>query len=338
MTLDRFLIIGAHRSGTSLLTRILNQHSTLAVPPESFFFNTFVPLRKFYGDLERDENFARLIDDVLSTPKVAGWSPTPTREQILERVSERSMGSVFLALLDTWAESQGKTYWGEKTPHHVFYWPEISEALPDVPLVHIVRDGRDVALGLVKARFGPKSVYTAGRRWARWMDAIEEIRARVPSGRLYQISYEGLLTEPERTVGGICEFLGVPFEKAMLDFHEDRSPYSGYAAEHANLNKPLLADKVGAWHQTMKRSDVTLFESIASEQLRRYGYPVEGVPAEPASWKRAYYKWLHHPPRKAVALLRNRPGQREEFQLFKLRVRLLVRYWLSGGRPASSPR
>ena len=125
MTLDRFLIIGAHRSGTSLLTRILNQHSTLAVPPESFFFNTFVPLRKFYGDLERDENFARLIDDVLSTPKVSGWSPTPTREQILERVAERSMGAVFLALLDTWAESQGKTYWGEKTPHHVFYWPEI---------------------------------------------------------------------------------------------------------------------------------------------------------------------------------------------------------------------
>ncbi len=63
---------------------------------------------------------------------------------------------------------------------------------------------------------------------------------------------------------------------------------------------------------------------------------VEGVPAEPASWKHAYYKWLHHPPRKAVALLRNRPGQREEFRLFKLRVRLLARYWLSGTRQCRS--
>jgi len=301
----------------------------LAVPPESFFFNTFSPLLPLYGDLEHTENFLRLVDDVLSTPKISDWSPTPTREQVFERVEEHSLGGLFLALMETWSESQGKVYWGEKTPHHVFHWSEISKVVPDIPLVHIVRDGRDVALGLVQARFGPKSVYTAGQRWTCWMEAIENIRSQVPDERFYQMSYEGLLTEPEATVSGICEFLGVPFERTMLDFHQDRSRYSGYETEHANLNKPLLADKVGGWRKTMKASDVELFESIASESLRRYGYPLESVPVERGSLARTYYQWLHHPPRKARALLRNRPGQREEFQLLKLRVRLLLRYWLS---------
>ena len=63
---NSFLIIGTQRSGTSLLARILNQHPKLAVPPESFFFNTFVPLLRFYGDLSEDKNLHRFIDDVLA--------------------------------------------------------------------------------------------------------------------------------------------------------------------------------------------------------------------------------------------------------------------------------
>ncbi len=150
-----------------MLARILNQHPQLAVPPESFFFNTFVPLQRFYGDLSEEKNLHRFIDDVLATPKISQWSPLPLRDQILARLRERSPGAVFVALMDGWAESQGKSKWGEKTPHHVFFWSDISEHLPDIPVVHIVRDGRDVALGLIRARFGPKSVYAAARRWSR---------------------------------------------------------------------------------------------------------------------------------------------------------------------------
>ena len=174
MSTNSFLIIGAQRSGTSLLTRILNQHPQLAVPPESHFFNTFVPLQRFYGDLNEEHNLNKLIDDVLTTPKISEWSSLPTPGQILARLHERNLGAVFVALLDSWAESQGKSIWGEKSPRHVFYWSEISESLPNIPAVHIVRDGRDVALGLIRARFGPKSVYAAGKRWKRWMAAIEE--------------------------------------------------------------------------------------------------------------------------------------------------------------------
>ena len=56
-----FFIFGCGRSGTSLLSRMLNQHSRLAVPYESHLFNTFSPLLKYYGDLNSLPNRKRLI-------------------------------------------------------------------------------------------------------------------------------------------------------------------------------------------------------------------------------------------------------------------------------------
>lgn len=327
-----FLIIGAQRSGTSLLTRMLNQHPRLGVPPESFFFNTFSPLRRFYGDLRNEPNLVHFVGDVVSTPKIREWSPRPTRDQILERIRDRSVGSVFVALLETWAQSHGKAMWGEKTPHHVFYWSDLTGCLPSAPVIHIVRDGRDVALGLINARFGPKTVYTAALRWRRWMLAIDAIRARLPADRWHQISYEDLLRCPEETLGGICRFLGQEYAPEMQEFYRDTTLYSGYSQEHANLNKPLLTDKVAGWRRQMRARDVALFDATAGEHLRQYGYPVESAPRDISRLEHIYRRWVEHPPRKAVAMMRNSPGHREELQLLGMRARLIARYLVSWNR------
>lgn len=331
--MNGFLIIGGQRSGTSLLTRILNQHSQLAVPPESFYFNTFIPLLGYYGDLEREANVVRLVDDVLSTPKVSEWPTRPTRDQVLGRLNGRHAGGVFVALLESWAENQGKTIWGEKTPHHVFHWEEIERFLPGIPVVHIVRDGRDVALGLIRARFGPKSTYAAARRWKRWMDQIDRIRESFAEGRYHQITYEDLLREPDVTIDGICRFLGLEFEAKMLDFHRDQSLYSGYTEDHANLQKPLLTDKVAAWRRDMHPANVAVFESICGDALERYGYPVDSEPEGLGIVREAYLKWIDHPPRKVLAMLRNRQGHREEARLLWMRLRLISRFLAAAGRP-----
>jgi hypothetical protein len=322
--LGAFLIIGAQRSGTSLLTRILNRHPMLAVPPESFFFNTFAPLRRYYGDLRERRRMRRFIADVLSTPKIREWSPIPSMETVLTRVRGPTMGDVFVALMESWAASQNKTVWGEKTPHHVFHWAELATAVPNAPVINIVRDGRDVALGLIKARFGPKTIYSAAQRWQRWLTAIEEIRAKVPVDRFQQLRYEDLLLRPVETLTELCSFLGYEYAPQMLDFHADKSLYSTYADEHANLQKPLLVEKVEGWRRCMKSDDVALFEAINADWLRRYGYAVEHAPRTLSRWEHVFFRNIHHPPRKAIALLRNEPGRREEAQLLMMRVRVVA--------------
>jgi hypothetical protein len=329
-----FLVIGGQRSGTSLLSRILNQHPNLAVPGESFYFNTFAPLRRFYGDLALPENRDRLIDDALSTFKIREWSPPLTRAAVLAKLEESTLGGVFRAILDAWTESQGKPRWGEKTPHHVLHWDAVNEALPDVPLIHIVRDGRDVALGLIAARFGPKTVYRAAQRWTKYLAAIEAIKASTPAGRLHEIRYEDLLQRSEQVLTGICEFLGEQYSPKMLEFHKNPNLYgSGYLDEHANLWKPLMPEKVAGWRTRMSPGDLRIFESVAGQALSAYGYPLATSGTPLPDWERLYLRWLVDPPVKGLALMRNRPGQEEEFHLFRLRSRIILRHGLRALHP-----
>jgi hypothetical protein len=317
-----FLIIGAQRSGTSLLSRILNQHPNIAVPGESFFFNTFGPLRRFYGDLSREENRNRLIDDALSTVKIREWTPPLQRAAVQAHLREHTLGGVFRAILDAWTAAQGKRRWGEKTPQHVLHWNDVREALPNVPVLHIVRDGRDVALSLIAAQFGPKTVYAAAKRWRHYLRAITAIKRSLRPGLLHEIRYENLLRRPEEVLRGVCDFLGESYSPQLLEFHKDATAYNGYGAEHRNLRNPLMPQNVARWRREMSPAEVRVFESVAARELTDYGYAL-ATPAAPLRDLERYYLGIAGLPAKAVALLRNHVGHAEELQLMKVRSRVI---------------
>lgn len=90
----------------------------------------------------------------------------------------------------------------------------------------------------------------------------------MPPERFHDVSYEDLLLTPEHSIGEICDFLGVEYDSQMLDFHNDETVYSGYSEDHANLNKPLITDKVAGWRRDMRESDIAMFESISATHLR----------------------------------------------------------------------
>ncbi len=323
-----FLIIGAQRSGTSLLSRILNQHPGIAVPPESFFFNTFGPLRRFYGDLSLAENRDRLIDDALSTVKMREWSPRPSRTAVQAHIREQTLGGVFRAILDAWTETQHKGRWGEKTPHNALCWTDVHEALPEVPLLHIVRDGRDVALSLMASKFGPKTVYAAAHRWRRYLRAIADIKSSIGPGQLHEIRYEELLQRPEEVLTGVCAFLGESYSPQMLEFYKDSTAYSEYDAEHRNLRNPLMPEKVARWRRKMAPAEVRVFESVAARELAAYGYTLATQAAPLRGLERFYLGWIVNPPKKVFALLRNDVGRAEELHLLKVRSWIISRQGL----------
>jgi hypothetical protein len=322
------LIIGAQRSGTSLLSRMLNQHPGIAVPGESFFFNTFGPLHRFYGDLALAENRSRLIDDALATAKISEWRSPPSRAAVQAKLREPTLGGIFRAILDAWTEAQGKQRWGEKTPQHVLHWRHVHEALPDAPLVHIVRDGRDVALSLVAAQFGPKTIYAAAHRWRRYIRTIAAIKASAAPGRLHEIRYEDLLQQPEKVLAGVCAFLGEPYSPRLLEFHKDSTAYNGYGAEHRNLRSPLLSQNAARWQRQMTARDVRIFESIAARELTEYGYALATDGAPLRAFERVYLSCIVNPPAKALAMLCNDVGRAEVLQLAKIRSRAIARHAL----------
>jgi hypothetical protein len=317
-----FFILGAPRSGTSLLSRVLDSHPAIAVPDETKIFETFVPLLPLYGDLRQPARLRRLVDDVLGWRWIRRLPHVPSAEAVLARVTTPDLGGVFAALLDSWTEAHGKRRWGEKTPNNVHFWPEIEAAFPDAVAVHILRDGRDVAISQIKAPFGPKSMATAAERWALFVGAAHAIRDRVGPERFVEIRYEDLLSAPEATITEVLHRIGEPFDPAVLSFHERRRPVGTDPVNDRNIQRPLQAANSGKWEAEVGSDEIEIFEAIAGSMLENCGYPRATSATPMTAAARTVERYLRHPPRKIAAMLRNHAGIAEGLERTRIKWRL----------------
>lgn len=322
------MIIGTGRCGTTLLSSMLNCHPNIAVPPESFFWNTFTNLMSYYGDLTKPDKLHSFIDDVLSTPQISIWSPKVTREQILQNLENPTMCGVFRSLMVSWAKLNNKSLWGDNTPQNIYYWKEIQQCIPDIKVIHIVRDGRDVALSYINSRFGPKTVYSAATHWTYCLDKIINIRSSIPVQQFHELRYEELLTNPEDSLKQICKFLNEDYSADMLSFYSNPIHYSSnvYDLEHKNISKPLIKNNVNKWQNQMTGNDIRIFESIGWRELSKFRYNLVSQNRALSKKELIYIKFVVDPIKKLFAMLSNTTGQREALQYLKIKIRLRLRY------------
>ena len=321
---DPFFILGAPRSGTSLIARMLNSHSDIAVPDETKIFQTFVPLLPLYGDLRQPGRLQRLVADVVAWRWVQRLPNPPHSDVVMERVARPELGAVFEAVLSVWAEQQGKARWGDKTPNNLYFWPFIEASFPRAAIVHILRDGRDVALSQIKAPFGPKTMATAAERWVGFVKRLRAIGERFGSNRYVEIRYEDLLARPHATMTQVLQFIGQQFDPAVLQFHLDARPVDTDPVNDANIQRPLLTDNTGKWKSAVERREIEVFESIGGAMLEACGYTRATTAAPMSSIERALRRYVEHGPPKAFAMLRNRSGMAWGFERIDIRRRLVV--------------
>jgi hypothetical protein len=316
-----FFVLGAPRSGTSLLGRMLNAHPTLAVPDEVKLVETFLPLLPLYGDLGRSRRLRRLVQDMLRWRWVRRLPGVPTPEVVLARVGRPDLGGVIAALLDAWTVGQRKARWGEKTPSNLYFWPVLAASFPESPVVHILRDGRDVVLSQIEAPFGPKTLAASAERWVRFVQGIRAIGAA--GGRPYvEIRYEDLLARPEATIGRVLDALGEPFDPAVLQFHRNARPVGTDPINDRNIHRPLQVLNRGKWRTALRARDLATVEAVAGPLLAACGY--ERCTEVPPMGRAEHLarRWLEHPPVKLAAMLRNRSGLDEALERQRLCWRL----------------
>ncbi len=276
-------IVGCPRSGTTLLQRMLDAHPDVAVAPETFFVRRFWQRRDEYGDLARDDAFARLLRDVTATPEFAEMgldAEAFVREAMQE---ERTYAAVFRRLLEQFGRRRGARVVGEKTPNHVLYLPTLHELFPEARFIHVVRDARAVANSW-------RSVpWTSGRRWRDaevWVEYVAAGRAAESwlGEALYAVRFERLVRAPEAVLRRLCRMLELAFDPVMLAFHERTSRAVNVAREpwKANATQPVDPSAAERWRRHLTPGEVAEVEAVAADEMRNWGYEPES-----AAWRRA---------------------------------------------------
>jgi hypothetical protein len=270
-----FFVLGAARSGTTMLRLMLNRHSRLAIPFESQFLRQIfaeIPLR---GPLNRRE--AELMADLVVYEKnFRSWhlDAAEVRRELVRRVPAPLTELVDMLFRMEIAIS-GKPRWGDKTPHYYLCWRQLMGLFPGSRLVHIIRDGRDVNLSLERVGWhGP----TASDRARYWRDRVEMARdaaRELGPERNLIIRYEDLVLDTRVTLEAICDFLGETFEPGMLDFFTDAGQHicDIDGDVHEKVHRPPQPEDVERWRREMPVVRQREFEAIAGSSLRVMSYP-----------------------------------------------------------------
>jgi hypothetical protein len=286
-------VVGMNRSGTTLLRMMLDAHPELTIPPETHFVPDLIDVEK------RDGASPELFTEVITSQREwgdFGFSGDELQGRF-RSIQRLDAGSAIRAFFELYAERQGKPRWGDKTPRYVSRMRAIQKVLPEARFVHVIRDGRDVALShnnRIKRRgLDHKTPVPAGEMARRWRKRIEKARydAGAVGDRYIEIRYEDLVTSTEPTLRRVCELVEIDFDPVMLDYHrraEERlqemardlpagqgrphRPGEERLQAHALLKEPPKKDRVESWKQEMSAEDVAEFEAIAGELLRDLDY------------------------------------------------------------------
>jgi hypothetical protein len=272
-TFDPIFIVGAPRSGTTLLRAMLNRHPRIGMSDETYFFYYVHLRRKTFGDLADPDNRRRLIESFSATQRMHRLKVdlSSLKARLMEEGT--SYPAFFGSIIKFYAESQHKVRAGEKTPHHAWYVRELLEWYPGGRVIHLVRDPRDVCASLFNVPWGRKTATANADLWVNLTRAAEQ---GAGNPRFRRVHYEDVVSEPERVMRELSQFLGEEYDPAMLS----TAPVSTadkpwFLRSHDALSK----DRLGAWQGQLTRNDVRLIEAGAGPLMKEMGYPLSESPA-----------------------------------------------------------
>ena len=281
-------IVGCARSGTTLLRRMVDAHPDIAITRETHWISKRFERQEgvtpdglvtpeLLSRLLSYEKFTRMrIDRDELEELVAGEEPVPYSSFVTD-------------VFDHYGKVQGKRLVGDKTPAYVRSIPTLHGLWPDARFVHIVRDGRDVAQSAINwsrayklsNRFSAWTEHpvTTAAFWWEWLVRLgREAGSPLGPDLYHEVRYEALISEPEGTCEALCSFLGLPYDDAMLHFHESL-PDPRYYAKQKRW-RPISAG-LRDWRSQMDADDVERFEAAAGDLLDELGYP-RAAPYPPA--------------------------------------------------------
>jgi hypothetical protein len=276
-----FFVGGAEKSGTSWLQHLLDAHPQVSCGGEGHFIGSLYPRIK--KALEKHNAFV-LQKNINPMRYELGGEPDTFEEADFLYV----VASAILTSLMKQARGKAPLAVGERTPDNVFVFTGLSNMIPGIKCIHIVRDPRDVGVSQwynirrsvpERMRSQMVSVPSIVKEYAGvWVAVIQsglKFAARNPD-RYCELRYEDLLTQPAPTLARLCRFLGVDDRPEILQLCLDKTSFQklsgGRAPGREDKESFFRKGIIGDWKNHIDAETNEQVIATAGELMRRFGY------------------------------------------------------------------
>jgi hypothetical protein len=290
-------VTGSSRSGTTMMSRILNNHSLIFTFNELHFFEQLCEPSKLTEIISYNDA-VKLCDKLIGVQE-DGYLLYKNKkkyfdsaEQIVKAIpeNERTPIKIFQNFLEYIVIKNGKQYACEQTPRNALYIGDILANFPDAKIIYMVRDPRSVLLSHKykwKRKFlGANKItlieairsyfiyhpYTTSKFWVA--AARESVKWQDHKNVMF-IRFEDLVENPDKLIKDMCHFLSINFEPQMLEI-----PHVGSSlkTDQKTVVTGISNSSKDTWKKGgLTKSEVYICQKICGEYMHQFGYKEENL-------------------------------------------------------------
>lgn len=292
-------VMGCHRSGTNLLYDMLLSAGGFAI------YRGFLPVYKIliprFGSMANRRNREKILETWIRSKgfRRSGLAADPLSSRILNEC--RSGGDFIRVVMDSVAQIQQVQRWALYDPDNVLHVERVKRDIPSALFVHIIRDGRDIALSLKKmGGFTPlpwdrgqtDSLVATSLYW-EWMIHRGRTHGRKFPADYIEIHYEDLITNPRETLGKLGGFIDHDLDYDQIQ----RAGLGRLSQTNSSFREEGTKEKInplGRWKERLTQDEIAAIEDTVGECLEETGYELSLPAAEGRrnlkhSWMRGIY-------------------------------------------------
>jgi hypothetical protein len=265
-------------------------------------YRGYLPIYKMliprFGTMEKMQNRRKIMETWLRSKgfRRSGLDPNQLMELVINAC--RTGGDFIRVVMDAIARNQGVRRWAVYDPDNVLYIPKIKADIPEALFVHIIRDGRDIALSLKKmGEFRPLpwdrksgSLLATALYWEWTVNKGRQYGAQI-SDDYIEVHYEELIRNPASTLATLGAFLHHDLDYERIQSAVNRLKSNSSFAEEEKQGR---ANPVQRWKEKLSTQEIAAIEALVGPCLEEFGYPLATPQSErklglQEKWMRAIY-------------------------------------------------